>query len=94
VLHDWSDDDAVRILRNCAAALPPGGRIIVIDSELVPGARSSFAQSTDALMLAFTPGGRERTAAEFCAVWERAGVRCVSQTTMPSLLTRYDLVPR
>ena len=28
----------------------------------VPGARNSFAQSTDALMLAFTPGGRERTA--------------------------------
>ena len=63
VIHDWSDDDGVRILRNCAAALPSGGRIIVIDSELVPGARNAFAQSTDALMLAFTPGGRERTAA-------------------------------
>lgn len=94
VLHDWGDDDAVRILRNCAAALAPDGRIIVVDSELVPGARNAFAQSTDALMLAFTPGGRERTAEQFHGLWERAGLRCVSQTTMPSLLTRYDLVPR
>lgn len=91
VLHDWCDDDCVRLLHNCVAALEPRGRIIVIDSELVPGARNAFAQSTDALMLAFTPGGRERTAEQFHALWERAGLRCVGQETMPSLLTRYDL---
>src|SRR5262249_7877932 len=34
VLHDWNDDDCVRILRNCAASLAPGGRIVVVDSEL------------------------------------------------------------
>ncbi|MDQ1511434.1 MAG: hypothetical protein QOG50_3278 [Actinomycetota bacterium] len=77
VLHDWSDDDSVRILRNCAAVLAAGGRIVVVDNELKPGARNSFAQSTDALMLAFTPGGRERTAEEFGVIWGRAGLRCV-----------------
>ncbi|MDQ1480310.1 MAG: hypothetical protein QOI44_1171 [Actinomycetota bacterium] len=91
VLHDWSDDDAVRILRNCAAALAPGGRIVVVDNELKPGARNSFAQSTDALMLAFTPGGRERTAEEFAAIWRRAGVHCFEQATLPSLGTCYQL---
>jgi predicted O-methyltransferase YrrM len=94
VLHDWGDDACVQILRNCAAALEPNGRIIVVDSELVPGARNSFAQSTDALMLAFTPGGRERTSARFNAMWKLAGLRCVSQETLPSLLTRYELRPR
>ena len=93
VLHDWSDDDCVRILRNCAAALAPAGRIIVVDSELQPGARNAFAQSTDALMLAYTPGGRERTAAEFHRLWARAELRCVSQAALPSLLTRYELRP-
>ena len=91
VLHDWSDDDSVRILGNCAAALAPGGRIVVVDNELKPGARNSFAQSTDALMLAFTPGGRERTAEEFGVIWGRAGLRCVKQATLPSLGICYQL---
>jgi predicted O-methyltransferase YrrM len=91
VLHDWDDDACVRILGNCAAALEPGGRVVVVDNELRPGARNSFAQSTDALMLAFTPGGRERTAGEFGAIWRRAGLRCTEQTTLPSLGTCYRL---
>ena len=93
VLHDWSDDDCVRILTNCAAVLEPGGRIVVVDSELHRGERNAFAQATDALMLAYTPGGRERTVDEFAALWRRAGLQCVGQTTLPSLLTRYELRP-
>ena len=93
VLHDWSDDDCVRILTNCAAALAPGGRIVVVDSQLEPGRRNAFAQATDALMLAFTPGGRERTVDAFAALWPRAGLRCAGQATLPSLLTRYELRP-
>jgi hypothetical protein len=93
VLHDWGDEDCVRILRNCVTALEPGGRIVVVDSELEPGVRNAFAQATDALMLAFTPGGRERTAAQFRALWPRAGLTCVDEATLPSLLTRYELRP-
>jgi SAM-dependent methyltransferase len=94
VLHDWNDDDAVRILANCATALAPGGRIVVVDNELQPGARNSFAQATDALMLAFTPGGRERTAEEFAAIWDRAGLHCIKQATLPSLGACYQLRTR
>jgi hypothetical protein len=93
VLHDWGDDDCVRILANCAAALPAGGRIVVVDSQLEPGRRNSFAQATDALMLAYTPGGHERTLAEFDALWRRAGLQCVERVTLPSLMTRYELRP-
>jgi hypothetical protein len=74
VLHDWGDDDCVRILTNCAAALEPGGRIVVVDSELQPGQRNAFAQATDALMLAYTSGGRERTLDEFDVLWKRPPV--------------------
>jgi hypothetical protein len=91
VLHDWNDDDCVRILSNCAAALGADGRIVVVDNELRPGARYSFAQATDALMPAFTPGGRERTAAELGTLWRRAGLRCVKHTTLPSLGACFQL---
>jgi hypothetical protein len=38
VLHDWSDEIAVRILRNAVAALQPRGRVLVVDSVLEPPA--------------------------------------------------------
>jgi len=34
VLHDWNDDECVKILKNCKKAIPPrdaGGKIIIID---------------------------------------------------------------
>ena len=32
VLHDWSDEDAVRILTNCRRAMAPGGRVLVVET--------------------------------------------------------------
>jgi SAM-dependent methyltransferase len=93
IIHDWSDDDCVTILGNCATALAPGGRICVVETALVPGRLGSFVQATDALMLAFTGGGRERTAEEFDALWRRAGLGCVAAAALPSGGTLFQLVP-
>jgi precorrin-6B methylase 2 len=91
IVHDWGDGDCECILRNCAAALNSGGQICVVEWELRPGAPFSFAQSTDALMLAITPGGRERTAAQFDALWRRADLRCVGRVALPSGGTLFTL---
>ena len=34
ILHDWSDEVCDRILRNCAAALPAGGTLLISESVL------------------------------------------------------------
>src|SRR3954469_19899520 len=94
IVHDWSDDDCVRILTNCAAALPPSGRICVVEFVLEPGRLGSFVQATDALMLAVTRGGRERTAEQFDALWQRAKLRCASTTALPSGGTLFALRSR
>ncbi|PUZ65188.1 hypothetical protein GQ55_3G203500 [Panicum hallii var. hallii] len=42
VLHDWSDEECVKILKNCKRAIPPrheGGKVIILD--MVVGAGSS-----------------------------------------------------
>ncbi|KAF8728914.1 hypothetical protein HU200_018210 [Digitaria exilis] len=34
IMHDWSDDECVKILKNCKRAIPPrdaGGKVIIID---------------------------------------------------------------
>jgi hypothetical protein len=36
ILHDWSDDSCLRILSNCAAALPRDGLLLVSESILGP----------------------------------------------------------
>ena len=93
VIHDWNDDACERILRNFAAALPPGGRVCVVETALRPGRRGSFVQATDALMLAFTPGGHERTAEQFASLWQRCGLRCIRATVLPSDGTLFELQP-
>lgn len=45
ILHDWSDDECVRILKNCKQAIPPraaGGKVIIIDMVVAgPGSGSA-----------------------------------------------------
>jgi hypothetical protein len=36
VLHDWSDATCLKILHNCAVALPPSGTLLISESVLRP----------------------------------------------------------
>jgi SAM-dependent methyltransferase len=74
VLHDWSDDDAVRILANCSRAMAPGGRVLVVETPIPPGNAPDPIKVMDVNMLVVT-GGRERTAVEFAALFDRAGLK-------------------
>jgi hypothetical protein len=74
ILHDWDDERAVRILRNCERAMPTGGRLLVVESVLPLGNEPSFGKLLDLTMLVI-PGGLERTEEEFRALLETAGFR-------------------
>jgi predicted O-methyltransferase YrrM len=78
ILHDWSDEECVRILSNCRDALRPGGRIVITEiviDDHAPG----IAPLMDIAMLA-TTGSRERTLAEFDDLLGRAGLRRAAAT--------------
>jgi len=64
VIHDWTDERAATILRNCRAALPAGGRLLLVENVIPPGDEPSFGKWLDLLMLVYA-GGRERTVNEF-----------------------------
>ncbi|KAH6692734.1 O-methyltransferase-domain-containing protein, partial [Plectosphaerella plurivora] len=77
VLHDWSDESCVTILSLIAAAMPrdnPRARVLIMD-QIVSDPASSLSAATDLIMLNI--GGKERTAEEFKAVVERAGLKIV-----------------
>lgn len=74
ILHDWNDDQAVRILRHCRRGIAAGGKVLVMDTVVQPPNRPDPAKWLDMNMLALLPG-RERTEAELAAVFAQAGFR-------------------
>src|SRR5262249_43069024 len=75
LLHDWNDDDSVRILRHCHRALPERGRVLVVETVVPPPGERGWAKLLDLEMLVLTPRGRERTEGEFADLLRRGGFR-------------------
>jgi hypothetical protein len=74
ILHDWTDEECVRILSVIRRALPDEGEVLVIDAVLPEDETPHDGKLRDMIMLAMLTG-RERTEAEFAALFERAGLR-------------------
>jgi hypothetical protein len=74
IIHDWDDDRAARLLSNIRKALEgkPDGRVLLIEAVIQPGNGPDVMKLIDMEML-LMPGGRERTAEEFAALFDRAG---------------------
>src|SRR5712692_10339508 len=71
VIHDWEDDRAITILRNCRSAMTKNSRVLLVDMIVPDAVSASFSKLLDLNMLVMN-GGRERTKAEFCALLEAA----------------------
>ena len=87
ILHDWGDEDCLKILKTCRTAMGEGTRLLVIDAVVPPGNDPSFIKTMDIQMLVVNPGGRERTEAEFDALLRSAGFRIDSITPTQSPLS-------
>lgn len=73
IIHDWDDERARRILANCRAAIKSDGRLLILEQVILPGNGQAIGKIFDLQMLAQTPGGRERTEAEYRALLADAG---------------------
>ncbi len=84
IIHDWPDDKAAMILKNCRKGVNPGGKLLVVDSVVAPPNAPDMAKMLDLEML-LLPGGQERTEAEFSKLFASAGWRLtrVVQTKSP-----------
>ena len=88
IIHDWDDERAVAILSNIRKALEgkPQGRVILLEAVLAAGNAPDFAKLLDLEMMLF-PGGRERTAEEFGALFNRAGFTLTMVVPTESMLS-------
>lgn len=70
MLHDWGDDECVRILRKCRDAIPKEtGKVIIAEAVVVgDGEEDKYKDvrlALDMVMLAHTHNGKERTIQEW-----------------------------
>jgi hypothetical protein len=74
IIHDWDDEPALKILGNCRQALQgqKNGKLLVVDSVISEDSRPHPGKLLDLEML-LMPGGRERTEAQFRALFGKAG---------------------
>ncbi|KAH7838663.1 hypothetical protein Vadar_029618 [Vaccinium darrowii] len=76
ILHDWSDDQCLKLLKNCHKALPDNGKVIVAEGILpvIPDRSDAtkYICRMDVFIMAGL-GGKERTQQEFMALAIGAG---------------------
>jgi hypothetical protein len=76
IIHDWDDERASRILRNCHDAMPDGGRLLLVERVLparLDASASHRAIVHDDLAMMLGPGGKERNECEFRELLRRSG---------------------
>ncbi|KAK9205085.1 hypothetical protein WN943_015351 [Citrus x changshan-huyou] len=77
ILHDWSDEHCLKLLKNCYKSIPEGGKVIVVESVLpeLPetSTHSKINSLADVLVMTQYPGGKERTKHEFTTLATEAG---------------------
>ena len=75
VVHDWSDADAVAILRTVRRAMPDDGTLLLVEAVLrARAADDPAAVRMDVHMLTLL-GGQERTVDEYAELLTAAGFR-------------------
>ena len=74
ILHDWDDQQSVNILRNCARAMQPNGRVVLVERLVPEHGDPGEAALSDLNMLVLLPG-RERTASQFAELFRASGLR-------------------
>ncbi|KAM0816103.1 putative O-methyltransferase domain-containing protein [Seiridium cardinale] len=85
ILHDWSDDEAVKILESLKPALKPGYSRVLLFEIVVSGEKPSFASTTmDMQMLAHLTVG-ERTEKDWKQLIGRAGFEVLEIYTYPGV---------
>lgn len=92
ILHDWSDEQCVRILRCCREAMSDRARLLVVDAVIPIGNMPHPGKVMDILMMVFA-SGRERTENEFRELFANANLQLTHITTTPSSLSIIEAIP-
>nr|WMY23403.1 COMT protein [Stephania japonica] len=99
VLHDWSDEDCLKILRRCREAIvskEKGGKVIIIDIVLDPNGgthESVELQLFFDLQLMVNVNGKQRTESEWKKLFTESGFTSCTITPVLGFRSVIEVVP-
>ena len=79
VLHDWSDEECLRILKAIRRSAALGSQLLVVEADVGEGDGPNWGKLLDIIMMTLF-AGRQRTRAEFDALFSASGFRLVDVT--------------
>jgi hypothetical protein len=93
IIHDWTEKQCLTILGNCRRAMPPNGRVLLVETVL-PGEDVPHPGKMLDMVMLLVPGGRERTKGEYDTLFDKAGLRLTRVVPTASPVSIVEGVPR
>ncbi|XVF07318.1 hypothetical protein REPUB_Repub06bG0127900 [Reevesia pubescens] len=97
VLHDWGDEECIRILKRCREAIPEDkGKVIIVEAVLEENKddKLDFVRlMQDIVMMAHTNKGKERTLKEWSYVLKEAGFTRFTVKPIPEVQSIIEAYP-
>jgi hypothetical protein len=75
VLHDFDDARCRKVLTNCRQAMAPHGRVVIANQDLPSAVKKPHPNLTMDIQMMALLGGRERTVAQWSALFAQCGLR-------------------
>jgi hypothetical protein len=75
IVHNWDDEQAIAILKNCRRAMK-GGKLLLVERVIFPGNDAQSGKVLDISMMLLL-GGRERTEAEYRQLLQQANFQLI-----------------
>lgn len=92
IIHDWDDQRAVEILKNCRRSMSPQARLLLVEEIVTDAPEFAPAKVLDIQQL-LMPGGRERTEEEYRKLLEAAGFELTAVIQTQSSLSIIESKP-
>ena len=92
IIHDWDDERSVTILSNCRRGMASGGKVLIVEQIVSDRPEAALSKVVDLEMLVMTPGGRERTEAEFARLLQASGLKLTRIVPTESLVAIVEAV--
>jgi hypothetical protein len=92
IIHDWPDAESVAILRNCRQAMAPDATLLLVE-RVIADRNDGFDAAFSDLNMLVSPGGQERTTAEYAALLAAADLHLTRTVPTASEVTVVEAVP-